>query len=253
MPARRHVTVAAFGSETHRFPEIDSTQRAALDAARAGAPEGALFLAESQSAGRGRHGHNWASPPGAGLYASLLLRPRRPAAALLLLTLAAGLAVAEAVESETGLRADLRWPNDLLLDDKKFCGLLIESAPEPGGLIAVLGFGINIRPAAFPPDLAPIATALDLHAPRPVDRERLLAAVLAALERRYREWRQGEAADAALRHDFEARSRYARDLEVVVEGAWRGITAGLDPSGFLLVRTPEGEVRTVISGDVRPA
>ncbi|HET9784513.1 MAG TPA: biotin--[acetyl-CoA-carboxylase] ligase, partial [Terriglobales bacterium] len=215
--------------------------------------EGTLFVAETQTAGRGRHGHQWVSPAGVGLYASLLLRPRRPAAALLLLTLAAGLAVAEAVEAETGLHADIRWPNDLLLADKKFCGLLIESAPEPAGLIAVLGFGINLRPAAFPPELAAIATALDLHTAKPVAREPLLAAVLAAIERRYRDWCRGDDADAALRREFESRSRYARGLSVTVEGAWSGMTAGLDPSGFLLVRTPAGELRTVISGDVRPS
>lgn len=245
--------MAAFGAITHRFPEIDSTQRAAFQAARTGADEGTLFVAETQTAGRGRHGHAWASPPGAGIYASLLLRPRRPAAALLLLTLASGLAVADAVEAGTGLRADIRWPNDLLLEDKKFCGLLIESAPEPDGLIAVLGFGINLRPAAFPPELTAIATALEVHTARPVAREPLLAAVLTALERRYRDWCRGGAADALLRREFEVRSRYARGLHVTVEGAWSGITAGLDPSGFLLVRTPSGELRTVVSGDVRPA
>jgi BirA family biotin operon repressor/biotin-[acetyl-CoA-carboxylase] ligase len=245
--------VAAFGSVIQRFAAVDSTQRAALQAARAAAEEGTLFLAETQTAGRGRHGHQWASPPGAGIYASLLLRPRRPAAALLLLTLAAGLAVAEAVEAETGLRADIRWPNDLLLEGRKFCGLLVESAPEADGLIAVLGFGINVRPAAFPPELAGIATALENHTQQPVRQEPLLAAVLSALEHRYRAWSRGEAGDAELRREFEARSRYARGLKVTVEGEWSGVTSGLDPAGFLLVRTPGGELRTVISGDVRPA
>lgn len=235
------------------YPELPSTQSAALRAARAASAEGSVFVAERQTAGRGRHGHTWASPPGAGLYCSLLLWPRRPVADLLLLTLASGLAAADAVREACGLEAEIRWPNDLLFAGKKFGGILIESALEGGRLCAALGVGLNLRPAALPPELAPIATALDDHLPRPCDRWALLQALVASLARRYRAWSNGE--DAALLAEFTARSRYAQGLEVVVGGAdgYRGATAGLEVNGFLRVRLASGEVRTVVSGDVRPA
>ena len=235
------------------YAELPSTQTAALQAARAGSAEGTVFVADRQTAGRGRHGHTWESPAGAGLYCSALLWPRRPVADLLLLTLAAGLAAADAVREACGLEAEIRWPNDLLFAGKKFGGILIESAAEGGRLCAALGIGINLRSAALPPELADIATALDKHLPRPCDRQELLAALVDQVARRYRAWTRGE--DAALLAEFTARSRYAQGLEVVVGGAdgYRGTTAGLEPTGFLRVRLASGEVRTIVSGDVRPA
>ncbi|MGH9482206.1 MAG: biotin--[acetyl-CoA-carboxylase] ligase [Terriglobales bacterium] len=280
-----------FGGEVHRFGETASTQELALAAAAAGAGEGTLFLAESQTRGRGRHGHAWSSPPGAGLYASLVLRPRRPAAELPVLTLAAGLAVADAVRMVAGVEPELRWPNDLLLQGRKFCGLLLEAATggegpvpgqaqhrlgavgppsrcEPSGMwgeapqgpapinAAALGFGINLRHQEWPPELAPIATALDDHAAQPVLSDALCDAVLRQLERRYAAWSTGDG--PALLREFEARAPAVRGCEVAVgasdgaAAAYRGRTEGLEPSGFLRVRLPGGELRVVVSGDVRP-
>jgi BirA family biotin operon repressor/biotin-[acetyl-CoA-carboxylase] ligase len=232
--------------------ELASTQIAALQAARAGSAEGTVYVAERQTSGRGRHGHAWESPAGAGLYCSVLLWPTRPIGDLLLLTLAAGLAAADAVGETCGLEAEIRWPNDLLYAGSKFGGILIESAAESGRLCAALGLGINLRPAALPPDVAGIATALDQHLARPCDRWELLHALLARLAHRYRAWSHGD--DAALRDEFAARSRYAQGLAVAVGGAngYCGVTAGLEANGFLRVRLASGEVRVVASGDVRP-
>ncbi|HUX67318.1 MAG TPA: biotin--[acetyl-CoA-carboxylase] ligase [Terriglobales bacterium] len=253
---RAWLPAQGLGAELHYFATLDSTQAAALAAGQAGAPEGALFVAERQTRGRGRHGHSWSSPPGAGIYASLLLRPRRPAAALLPLTLAAALAVADAVGEVAGLEPEIRWPNDLLLGGKKFCGLLIETTSSGGEDLAVLGFGINVRPQAWPPELAELATTLDQHTPQPIPRAQLCAAVVRQVERRYRTWSAG--GDAALLQEFAARCPGVRGRAVVVGGAgdpaaaYTGHTEGLEPSGFLRVRLQDGSLRVVTQGDVRP-
>lgn len=239
-----------FGSPRYEFASLPTTQAAALEAAADGAAEGTLFLAEEQTHGRGRHGHAWASVAGAGIYASLVLRPRRPVGALLTLTLGSGLAIADAVAGVTGLRPELRWPNDLLLDGRKFCGILIESAGEA----AALGFGINLRREALPAELTAVATALDCHASRPIEREAVLAAALEHLDRRYRAWDAGH--DRALLQEFEARCPLVRSCEVVVGGSsatpYRAVTEGLEDSGFLRVRREDGTRGVVVNGDVRP-
>jgi BirA family biotin operon repressor/biotin-[acetyl-CoA-carboxylase] ligase len=252
---------AAFGP-VQRLGSVDSTQTAAARAAAAGAPHGAVFVAEAQTAGRGRHGHAWASPPGANLYLSLILRPPGTVAGLLPLTLAAALAVADAVAEATGLRPDIRWPNDLLLEGKKCAGILIETGSDAAGAIgagaAVLGLGVNVNQAAFPPDLAPIATSLRLALGRECDREGLLAAILRQLYRRYHQWAAGGV--PALLAAFEAASSYARGRCVRVGGsqtdgpeAFTGVTAGLDANGLLRVARDGGGIEVVASGDVRPA
>ncbi|MGH9519833.1 MAG: biotin--[acetyl-CoA-carboxylase] ligase, partial [Terriglobales bacterium] len=165
-----------FGAEIQHFRQLESTQTTATEAAQRGAGEGTLILAEAQTRGRGRHGHDWASPPGAGIYASLVLRPPLAAREMLWLTLAAGLALADAVEEVAGLVADLRWPNDLLLGGKKFCGALVEASVEGERLAhAILGFGINVRVRPLPPGVTELATALEAHTRQPVSRLLLCA------------------------------------------------------------------------------
>lgn len=246
-----------FGAEIQHYRQIESTQLAAAAAAQRGASEGTLILAETQTRGRGRHGHSWASPPGAGIYASLVLRPNLTAPDMLWLTLAAGLAIADGVIEVAGLTAELRWPNDLLLAGRKFCGVLVETSLEGDRLAyAILGFGINVRVRPWPPELAEVATALEAHARQPVSRLLLCASVLRHLEERYLHL-SGATGHAELQAEFERRSRYARGLEVCVGGSgtepFIGRTAGLDGSGFLQVRLTNGDVRTVTHGDVRPA
>lgn len=261
MPAPAPKPRPAFGP-VHRLGVVDSTQNAAARAAAAGAPHGSVFWAEAQSAGRGRQGHGWFSPPGENLCLSVLLRPAAPVAHWLPLTLAAGLAVAGAVTAAAGARPDIRWPNDLLLGERKFAGILAETAtsgampPAPAGVI--LGIGINVNQTAFPPDLAPLATSLRLFLGRRVDREALAAEILQQLRWRYDQWAEGGAAPVLAA--FEPMSSYARGRRVRVGGPARGggfigTTAGLDPSGFLRVH-PDGAapeaMELVISGDVRP-
>ncbi|MGH9535253.1 MAG: biotin--[acetyl-CoA-carboxylase] ligase [Terriglobales bacterium] len=263
MPAHAQDEPAApvFGP-VRRLGTVASTQDVAARAAAAGAPHGSVFVAEAQTAGRGRRGHGWASPPGENLYLSLVLRPLAPVAALLPLTLATALALAEAVRAETSLQPDIRWPNDLLLGGKKCAGVLVETASEPGGSRlagpAILGLGLNVNQTVFAPDLAPLATSLSQTSGRSWDREALLAAILRQLSRRYHQWAAGGV--PALLADFEAASSYARGRRVRVDGGrsagadgFTGLTAGLDASGLLRVRRDGGGLELVASGDVRPA
>lgn len=237
-----------FGAVLHATSSLPSTQDAARAAAEAGAGEGTVVLAETQTQGRGRHGNTWYSPPGAGIYLSLVLRPRSSAQQMLPLTLAFGLAVADAVVETCGLEPELRWPNDLLLEGRKFCGLLLESTTEAGALpYAILGVGINVARQAFPPALQPIATALEEHTPAPVPRLRLCAALLGCLEQRYRQFLAGASPLA----EFERRCGYARGMEVTVGGTMHGVTAGLDEAGFLRLRQPDGSLTLITTGDVR--
>jgi BirA family biotin operon repressor/biotin-[acetyl-CoA-carboxylase] ligase len=214
------------------------------------APEGSVYVAEEQTAGRGRGGHGWHSARSAGIYCSVVLRPQVAPADVLMLSLAAGLAVRQGVEQVTGLRADLRWPNDLLLGGKKFCGILIEMNAEATRVrYAVVGMGINVNQETFPPSIE--ATSLRMESGRTWSRVELAAALLKSLDREYR-----RLPDAAARNEvrlrFEQNSSSARGRRVRVEedGGYEGVTEGLDERGFLRVRTDAG-VRTVLSGGVR--
>jgi BirA family biotin operon repressor/biotin-[acetyl-CoA-carboxylase] ligase len=215
---------------------------------------GEVWLAEQQTAGKGRAGHAWSSQPGDGIYCSVLLRPRLAPSDAIILSLAAGLAVAEAVHEVTGLWADLRWPNDLLLGGKKFCGILTELNAEVTRVrYVVVGVGINVNNPEFPPGLAPIATSLHLETGQRFSRLELVASLLRALDREQAALcsELNPARQRILRR-FEQHSSYCRDCAVSVEedGGYRGVTRGLDERGFLRVETPQG-MRTVLSGGVR--
>jgi BirA family biotin operon repressor/biotin-[acetyl-CoA-carboxylase] ligase len=213
-----------------------------------------VYLADEQTAGRGRGAHSWHSARAAGLYVSVLLRPRVAPADILWLSLAAGLAVREAVRQVTSLQADIRWPNDLLLGKKKFCGILTELNAEVTRVRhAVVGIGINVHQETFPAGLAPIAASLRSETGRAWARQDLLLALLQSL------WQEAQAlsahpagAAANILSRLEGASTWIRNRHVHVDEGegYSGVTAGLDPRGFLQVRTPQG-LRTVLSGGVR--
>src|ERR1700760_4308024 len=146
-----------FAGKLHFFPSIHSTNTHAMQEAERGALHGSVYFADEQTAGRGRGAHQWSSPPGSGLYVSALLRPAIPPADVLWLSLAAGLAVRDAVLKVTSLACDLRWPNDLLLGPRKFCGILTELNAEVTRIRhLVVGIGINVHQESFPPELREI-------------------------------------------------------------------------------------------------
>jgi BirA family transcriptional regulator, biotin operon repressor / biotin---[acetyl-CoA-carboxylase] ligase len=246
-----------FGADVHRnfhhYYKIGSTNLEAMESAAAGAPEGSVFVAEEQTAGRGRGAHQWESAASAGIYCSVVLRPSLPPSEALVLSLAAGLAVHSAVEQiDSGVLPDLKWPNDLLIKGKKFCGILTEMNAEPTRVrYIVVGVGINVNQAKFPVELQPIATSLRLVSGTEWSRVEVCAALLKSLDREYRDLLDKPDAHESILRRFQERSSTVRGRQVRVEenDKFEGVTEGLDPRGFLQVRTAEG-LRTVLSGTV---
>ena len=245
-----------FSSRIHHYFRTGSTNTNAMEAAAEGEPEGAVFVAEQQTLGRGRAGHTWDSPRSVGIYCSVLLRPALSPSDSLLLSLIAGIAAAEAIEQTAGLHPDLRWPNDVLIGERKVCGILTEMNAEPTGVrYVVVGIGVNVNNTEFPFELQPNATSLHMESGHDWSRVEVTAALLKSLDSAYRElMTSGTEARRAIVNKFERHSSYARGRHVHVGDSvgYEGVTEGLDERGFLRVRTWDG-LRTVLSGDVRPA
>lgn len=245
-----------FAGKLRYFPTLGSTNQLAMQEAAEGAPHGSVYVAEEQTAGRGRAAHTWHSEARAGLYLSVLLRPQMAPADALWLSLAAGLAVQQAVKETTAFQADIRWPNDLLLGGRKFCGILTEMNAEATRVRhAVIGIGVNVDHAAFPPELRDTATSLRLESGRTWPHQDLLVALLRALHKETASFALPDGLARAIqsvRDRFLAGSTWARGKQVHIEEAegYTGVTAGLDARGFLLLHTPSG-TRTVLSGGVR--
>jgi BirA family biotin operon repressor/biotin-[acetyl-CoA-carboxylase] ligase len=241
-----------FASHLHHFASVDSTNTLLLEAAANGAPEGTVYIADGQTAGRGRGGHAWHSAPGDGLYLSVLAKPSLYLREALWISLATGLAAQSAIRSLTGVSIDIRWPNDLLLADKKLGGILVETAVEPDATLryAVIGLGINLNHQAFPDELTSLATSLRIATGQTISRQSLLLALLRALDY---ELTQLEANNTTLLERFTAVSTWVsgKRVQVPEQGGYTGTTAGLDPQGFLLVNADDGTQRTVLSGGVR--
>lgn len=231
---------------------LEQTDSTMLDAARlaeGGCPSGTVVGAETQTAGQGRHGRTWLSEKEAGLYFSIVLRLPLPPAQLPIATMAVGLAVAEAVASATSVPVDLRWPNDVLIMGRKLCGILIQHHHAA----LVCGIGINVNQASFEAALEPIATSLRIASGRMFSREPILIEVLRCVDR-HLEILTNEGPGAILRL-FTAASSYVSGRRVVVEQGdrqLRGVTAGLDEAGFLILRQDDGTQTLILAGGVRP-
>jgi BirA family transcriptional regulator, biotin operon repressor / biotin---[acetyl-CoA-carboxylase] ligase len=242
-----------FGKHIHHYYKIGSTNSVAMEAAGAGAPEGSVFLAEQQTAGRGRGANQWHSARSSGICCSVVLRPALPPSDVLILSLAAGLAVQSAVqEIDSRVIPDLKWPNDLLIDGKKFCGILTEMNAEVTRVrYVVVGIGINVNQSSFPADLQAVATSLRLATGTDWSRMELCAALLKSIDREYHALIKGPDATISILRRFQERSSSVHGRRVTVEenGGFEGTTDGLDSRGFLQVRTAQ-EMRTVLSGTV---
>jgi BirA family transcriptional regulator, biotin operon repressor / biotin---[acetyl-CoA-carboxylase] ligase len=246
---------ARLGGFAHRveyFPTIGSTNDIAASRAASGGAEGLVFIADAQTAGRGRRGRTWFSPASAGLYVSTILMPARSrdaARATLLTTIAAGVALAEGVKAATGLAASLKWPNDLYVGRRKLAGILAEGA----GDAVVLGYGINISAASYPPELADRATSLESELGRAVDRPRVFADTLCALASRYDDLLEGRfdaILDAWRSHAPAARgARVTFMTATAPAGSESGVTAGIDDGGALLVQVGE-RLERIIAGEL---
>ena len=231
-------------------PEIGSTNAALLAAAADDAPEGTVLVAEHQVTGRGRLDRVWTSPPGAGITVSFLLRPDVPSARRGWLPLLTGVALAEAVGEVPGVRASLKWPNDLLAaDGAKLAGILAEA----GSGAVVVGVGLNVSTRAD--ELPETGTSLALAAGRPVDRAAVLLQFLRGFERRYLAWVQtlGDPVSSGLARDYLAWSSTVGAVVVVTlpDGSTlEGVAESVDWDGRLVVRTAQGTAE-LASGDVR--
>jgi BirA family biotin operon repressor/biotin-[acetyl-CoA-carboxylase] ligase len=235
--------------QVHRFASVDSTMVRAASLAAQGCESGTVVVADEQTAGQGRHGHGWHSEKDAGLYMSEVMRLKICPDTLPVVTLALGLATAEAITQAAGIACDLRWPNDVLIGGKKCAGILVQL--QDGAF--VLGIGINVNHTSFPPDLASAATSLRLATGHDYSREDLLDKLIVAID---------EHIDTLLKHGkepvlraFARTSSYVRGRRVNVDvggGVLEGTTDGLDPQGFLFLRSDDGRRTLVLAGGVRP-
>ena len=252
---KRQLKGTLFGKRIYHFFKTDSTNRVAFELGHTGEPEGAIVLAEEQSAGRGRAGHTWHSERAAGIYVTLLLRPKLAPVQAPLLTMLAGLSAHTAVEAVTGLAVDLKWPNDLIIRGKKAGGILTEMHAEPGLVrFVVLGIGLNVNQERFPGELSSLATSLRQETGKTQSRMELLVRLLREFESDYNRFLREGIASVIQR--FEVVSSYAHGKKVrVTNGAesYVGTTAGLGPEGLLQVEREDGRVVTVIAGDVAEA
>lgn len=240
---------ASVGRPLSIATETASTNDDAKRAAAAGAPHGATFIADAQTAGRGRGGHAWHSPPGENLYLSIVLRPAVAAAEVASVTLAVGLAVARVVaRTVEGLsEVALKWPNDVFAGGRKIAGVLVEGQLR-GDRVAslVVGIGLNVRTRAFPAEIGRRATSLALEGAFDLDRSSIAAALVTEVGR------------VAAVHDAEGLAPLLAEIRAVdflrgkrVDTAGlRGVAAGIDDAGRLLVRDAAGAVHAVASGEV---
>lgn len=245
----QHMRRSSIGNELYYYNEIDSTNRVAEKFAQQSFREGTAVVADSQTAGRGRSTNQWFSPAGENIYCTLLLKPG--ASYLHRIPFVAGLAIARTLAA-LGLKIDLKWPNDLLVGNRKIGGILVQSAMEAGALkYAVVGFGINVNTKSFPTSLKETATSIFIEREEPADRESILAGVLMHFEKLYSEMTEVSWEDFC--KEVETKSTFVRNCEVRIashEGITEGTTAGLDSYGGLIVNTSDG-ARVFYSGEVQ--
>ena len=238
--------------ETLRFDSLPSTNLEAARRAREGAAEGLCIVASEQTAGRGRMGRQWVSPRNAGIYCSTLLRPQLAQNFWPLITLMAAVVVHEALWAACALQTDIKWPNDILHDEKKLCGVLAEIVETPMGRAVIVGIGINLTNESFPPELLARATSVTSATGRHLDLEH----VFTQLQRRFVSWydrlnRTDGPADIVAA--WSERSSYADGKDVSIkdgDAEFWGTTRGLTMEGALRVETETGELRIVRAGDV---
>jgi BirA family biotin operon repressor/biotin-[acetyl-CoA-carboxylase] ligase len=245
-----------FAGTIVHLSSVRSTNIIALEAAQTGARHG-VWVADEQTAGRGRGGHGWHSAVGDGLYVSALVTPTLPMVKALWLSLATALAAKAAIGEVTNLEADIRWPNDVLINGRKCGGILVETSAtsaerrdESMLRYAVIGIGINLNHTEFPEELKPLATSLRLAGGCQISREAILASLLRQLDK---EIKLLVSNNNSLLDRFAKSSSWVSGKRVRVEesGGYTGVTSGLDTRGFLLVDGDDGVKRTVLSGGVR--
>lgn len=240
------------GKSIHYFPKTDSTNNCIKRLAEKGEKHGTLAVADLQEAGKGRRGREWFSPPGTGIWMSLLLRPGFEPESASMLTLAAAMAVASAVRNEAGLEAEIKWPNDIVVNGKKICGILTEMSVEADYInYIVCGIGINVNHTEFPEDISGTATSLAIEKGRAFNRLPIIADVLRSFEKYYSIFLETQDMEKLM--DEYNNILVNRDSEVRVidpKGQWCGKALGINSKGELMVEKEDGTVVRVYSGEV---
>lgn len=251
----RRLRPGPLGKRIHHFFKIDSTNSVAMALGEQGEPHGTVVIAEEQTAGRGRAGHTWHSEKTSGIYVTVLLRPAISPQHAPLITLVAGLAVRDAILEQIEIAPDLRWPNDVLLGRKKFCGILTEMNAEQDQIHYVaVGIGINVNHEKIPEGLAEIATSLRIETGRVQSRVEIVTRLLRHLDSYYNRFIQE--GPQAIVSRFSEVSSYAQGKRVRIETAaetYTGTTEGLEPGGLLRVRRDDGRILPVIAGTLSEA
>ena len=230
---------------------LDSTNSEAMKQARLGADEGLCIVARQQTAGRGRHGRTWVSEKGAGLYFSIVLRPKLETRFLPLITLMTGVTVHDTLQ-EYGLKPDIKWVNDILINDRKVSGILAETTDTPKGLAVVVGIGINIRSSNFPDEIADTATSIEALS-REIPTADELANRLTRFFTYFYDILQSDNGTKEILQEWRRRSTYfsGKAVRVVLENeTLTGTTDGLEENGALRVRKSDGSVTIIQAGDV---
>lgn len=234
------------------FNELDSTNIRAKLEAENGAAEGTLVVADMQTAGRGRRGRSWNSPAGVNVYFTLILKPVYEPDQAAMITLVIALAVAEGISLTCGLEAGIKWPNDVVVNGRKVCGILTEMSVEHGKIrYVVAGVGVNVGRQEFPPEIAATASNLEAECGRPMSRVTLVANILTAFEKYYDGFCR-ELSLSGIREKYNGRL-VNRDREVRVldpNGEFQGIARGINESGELLVEREDGSITAVYAGEV---
>ena len=242
----------AFTPQILRFASLPSTNVEAARRAVEGAAEGLCIVAAEQTAGRGRLDRQWVSPKDAGLYFSVILRPRMDQHLWPLLTLMAGVAVHNALLDSCELATDIKWPNDILANDRKLCGILSETVDTPVGRAVVVGIGINLTNKSFPSELDQVATSIEASIGITPNLETVLEALIRAFASQYQVLQKPTGPEDIVAA-WSAHSSYGMGKQIQVtdtKETFAGTTRGLERDGALRVETDTGEIRIVRAGDV---
>lgn len=248
----KFLTTKWLGRNLISLDEVDSTNSEIRRQADAGAPEGTVVIAALQTAGKGRRGRSWESPKGTGIWMSFLLKPEFEPSHASMLTLVAAMAVETGIRQVTGLDCQIKWPNDIVVNGKKLCGILTEMSTEDNHIRhVVVGIGINVNIKEFPEEIQSTATSLYLETGSLVKRTELVNAILTAWEVFYKKFLKTlDFTD--LKEEYNARLvNKGRQVQILANsGSWTGISKGIDKEGQLLVEREDGQVETVVSGEV---
>lgn len=241
-----------FGQELYFFDEIDSTNNYIKKIAENNASHGSLAIAECQTGGKGRRGRVWESPKGSGIWMSYLLRPTIPPYSASMITLVAGLAVAKVLSEVSGLDAKIKWPNDIVVNSHKVCGILTEMSADPDMInYVVVGIGINVNTKSFPEEIAQVATSVRIETGKQYSRSEIIARICESFEEFYEKF--CETSDMSLLIDEYNRHLVNVDREVRISeltGEYTGTARGIDKEGQLLVELPDGNIKAVFAGEV---